>query len=82
MYNFPILKKYYFNTSNKSSYVIEDGRKRRINVNKKALFSNLKVSGAFHGGISLKLQKKIPKVLKLMQFPCFDALSYAKSFKI
>ena len=37
----------------------------------------MKVSGAFHGGLSLNSQKKIPKVLKLMQFPCFDALSYA-----
>ena len=75
--NFPILKKYYFNTSNKSSYVIEDGRKRRINVNKKALFSNLKVSGAFHGVLTFKQQKKIPKIMKLMQFPCTDALSYS-----
>ena len=37
----------------------------------------MKVSGAFHGWLSLNKQKKIPKVLKLMQFPCFDALSYA-----
>ena len=37
----------------------------------------MKVAGAFHGWLSLEKQKKIPKVLKLMQFPCFDALSYA-----
>ena len=37
----------------------------------------MKVAGAFHGWLSLNKQKKIPKVLKLMQFPCFDALSYA-----
>ena len=37
----------------------------------------MKVSGAFHGWLSLKKQSKIPKVLKLMQFPCSDALSYA-----
>jgi myo-inositol-1(or 4)-monophosphatase len=36
----------------------------------------MKVAGAFHGWLSLSKQKKIPKVLKLMQFPCFDALSY------
>ena len=75
--NFPILKKYYFNTSNKSSYVFENGRKRRIKVNKNISFSNLKVSGAFHGGVSLKQQRKISKVTKLMQFPCTDALSYS-----
>ena len=68
--NFPILKKYYFNTSNKSSYVFENGRKRRIKVNKNISFLNLKVSGAFHGGLSLKQQQKISKVTKLMQFPC------------
>ena len=75
--NFPILKKYYFNTSNKSSYVFENGRKRRIKVNKNISFLNLKVSGAFHGGLSLKQQQKISKVTKLMQFPCTDALSYS-----
>ena len=37
----------------------------------------MKVSGAFHGWLSLKKQSNIPKVLKLMQFPCSDALSYA-----
>ena len=37
----------------------------------------MKVSGAFHGWLSINRQKKIPKVLKLMQFPCADALSYA-----
>ena len=36
----------------------------------------MKVSGAFHGWLRLNKQKKIPKVLKLMQFPCSDALSY------
>jgi len=75
--NFPILKKYYFNTSDKNSYVSENGKKRKIKINNKSSIKNLKVSGAFHGGISLKQQKKIPKILKLMQFPCTDALSYS-----
>ena len=75
--NFPILKKYYFNTSDKNAYVYENGSKRKIKVNDKSSFSKLKVSGAFHGGISLDKQKKIPKILKLMQFPCTDALSYS-----
>ena len=34
-------------------------------------------SAAFHGWLSLNKQKKIPKILKLMQFPCSDALSYS-----
>ena len=74
--NFPILKKYYFNTTNKKAYVSENGKKKRIKVKNKSSFKDIKVSGAFHGGISLKQQKKIPKILKLMQFPCTDALSY------
>jgi len=75
--NFPKLKKYYYNVSSKIAYVVENGKKRKLKVNKKASISNMKVSGAFHGWLSLNKQKKIPKVLKLMQFPCSDALSYA-----
>ena len=75
--NFPILKKFYFNTSFNSAYVSENGKKRRINVNHKATFSNMKLSAAFHGSLSLNQQKKIPQILKRMQFPCSDALSYS-----
>jgi len=75
--NFPKLNKYYLNTSRKKAYVIENGKKRKLSVNKKASFGNMKVSGAFHGWLSLKKQNKILKLLKLMQFPCSDALSYA-----
>ena len=75
--NFPKLNKYYFNTSKNSSYVVDNGKKRKLSVNKKVTFKKAKVAGAFHGWLSLKKQSKIPKVLKLMQFPCFDALSYA-----
>ena len=75
--NFPVLNKYYFNVSNKSSYVCEKGKKRKIEVNKKVVFSKVKLSCAFNGAISLKKQKKIPYILNLMQFPCTDALSYS-----
>ena len=75
--NFPILKKYYFNTSFNSAYVSENGKKRRIKVNYKANFSSMKLSAAFHGSLSLNQQKKIPQILKRMQFPCSDALSYS-----
>ena len=74
--NFPKLKKYYLNFNDKKSYVYENGKKRLLSVAKKINFSNAKVAGAFHGWLSIQKQKKIPKVLKLMQFPCFDALSY------
>ena len=75
--NFPILKKYYFNTSLNSAYVSENGKKRKLKVNRKATFSNMKLSAAFHGSLSLNQQKKIPQILKRMQFPCSDALSYS-----
>ena len=75
--NFPKLKKYYYNASANKAYVVEGSKKTTLHVNKNANLKNMKVSGAFHGGLSLNSQKKIPKVLKLMQFPCFDALSYA-----
>ena len=75
--NFPVLKKYYFNSSDKSSFVVENGKRIKIKVNAKAKFSNFKLSAAFHGGLNLNQQKKITKILKLMQFPCADALSYS-----
>ena len=75
--NFPILKKFYFNTSLNSAFVSENGKKRKIKVNQKATFSNMKLSAAFHGSLSLNQQKKIPQILKRMQFPCSDALSYS-----
>ncbi len=75
--NYPVLRKYYFNVSDKIAYVVDQGKKRKIKVNKKVLFKNLKMSAAFHGMLSLNQQKKIPKILNLMQFPCADALSYS-----
>ena len=75
--NFPILNKYYLNFDSKNSFVFENGKKRKITVSKVTSFSQIKVSGAFHGAITLKQQMKIPKVLKLMQFPTADALSYS-----
>ena len=75
--NFPILKKYYFNTSTKSAFVVENNKRKKIKVNNKASFSKVKLSAAFHGAISLNKLKKIPKILKLMEFPCADALSYS-----
>ena len=75
--NFPVLKKYYLNYSDKVAYVVENGKKKIISVSKNLPLSQIKVAGAFHGSISLKQQMKIPKVLKLMQFPTADALSYS-----
>ena len=75
--NFPVLRKYYLNYSDKNAFVVDHGKKKKIKVNKKAKFKSVKVSAAFHGWLSLDKQKKIPKILRLMQFPCSDALSYS-----
>ncbi len=75
--NYPVLRKFYFNSSDKLAYVVENGKRKKIKVNKKVSMRNIKVSAAFHGMLPLNKQKKIPKILKLMQFPCADALSYS-----
>ena len=75
--NFPALKKYYLNYTDKIAYVVHNGKRKKLSVNKEAKFKTVKVSAAFHGWLSLNKQKKIPKILKLMQFPCTDALSYS-----
>ena len=75
--NFPALKKYYLNYTDKVAYIFHNGKRKKLSVNKDAKFKNVKVSAAFHGWLSLDKQKRIPKILKLMQFPCTDALSYS-----
>ena len=75
--NFPILNKYYVNFTNKNAFVFVNGKKKKISVSKNIPFNQIKVAGAFHGALTFKQQAKIPKVLKLMQFPCADALSYS-----
>ena len=75
--NFPVLKKYYLNYSDKVAYVVENKKKRKISVSKNTPLNQIKVAGAFHGSISLKQQMRVPKVIKLIQFPTADALSYS-----
>ncbi len=74
--NFPMLKKYYISSVNGFSFVFENNKNKKINVNKSNNIKNIKVAGGFHGYLSLSNQKLIPKVLKIMNFPCTDALSY------
>tara|TARA_Y100000590_G_scaffold315765_1_gene357110 strand:- start:352 stop:1149 length:798 start_codon:yes stop_codon:yes gene_type:complete len=76
--NFPKLKKFYMNINKTTAYVYEDGKKRKLNVNKKVNFKNLKLSAAFHHTLPIKKQLKISSFIKKMQFPCFDALTYAQ----
>ena len=48
--NFPILKKYYINFSNKIAYVVNNGKKKKITVNKKYPFQILKYQQLFMAG--------------------------------
>jgi len=41
--NYPVLNKYYFNASDKVAYVVDQRKKRKIKVNKKILFKNIKI---------------------------------------
>ncbi len=76
--NFPKLKKFYMNINKTTAYIYENGKKRKLKVNKKINFKNIKLAAAFHGWLSIHKQLKIKKFLKKMQFPCFDALTYAQ----
>ena len=76
--NFPKLKKFYLNVNKTTAYVFENKKKRRLKVNKKINFKNIKLAAAFHGWLAIQKQLKIKSFLKKMQFPCFDALTYAQ----
>ena len=69
--NFPKLKKYYYNTAFDKAYVIENNKKTKLKVNKKASFKTMKVSGAFHGWLSLNKQKKNSKSFKTYAISLF-----------
>ncbi len=55
--NFPVLKRYYLNYSDKVAYVFNNNKRKKLSVSK-ASVTQMKVSGNFHGYISLKKQKK------------------------
>ena len=74
--NFPILKKYYLNLNDKNSYVYENGKRRKILVSKNVPFSQIKVSGAFHGVYFCKATNENSKSIKV------DAISMCRCFKL
>jgi len=76
--NFPKLNRYYINKNNKEAYKFEKGKKTKLKVNSKIKFNDAKIAAAFHGWLPLKKQIKISKFLKVINFPCFDALTYAQ----
>ena len=59
--NFPMLKKFYFNSSNKRAFLVENNKRKKISVNKKVSFSNIKMSAAFMIGYLLINKKKFQK---------------------
>ena len=76
--NFPILKKYYITGKNKSSYLVENNKFKKLKVAKTNSLYSSKISGNFFGWLSANEQKKISRLTKLMRYPCSDALSYCQ----
>jgi len=76
--NFPMLNKYYITGTNKTSYLVENNKFKKIKVSKIKLFKKSKIAGNFFGWLSIEQQKKISNLTRLMRFPCSDALSYCQ----
>ena len=69
--NFPKLNKYYLNQSDKVAHVYEKGKKRKLIVNKKVSYGQIKVAGAFHGWLIIKQTKKNSKSFKINAISLF-----------
>ncbi len=76
--NFPILKKYYITGINKKSYIVENNKAKILKVSKSLTLQQSKIAGNFFGWLSLNQQKKISSLIKLIRYPCSDALSYCQ----
>jgi len=76
--NFPMLKKYYITGPDHSSYLVENNKFKKLRVAKSTSLKNTKMAGSFFGWLPLKKQLKISKLVRLMRFPCSDALSYCQ----
>jgi len=76
--NFPMLKKYYITGTNKTSYLVENNKFKKLKVSKSKSLNSSKIAGGFFGWLSLDEQKKISKLTRLMRYPCSDALNYCQ----
>ena len=76
--NFPILKKYYITGTDNKSYLVENNKFKKLNAINSKPFKKPIIAGNFFGWLSIKKQKKIEKLTKLMRYPCLDALSYCQ----
>ena len=76
--NFPAMKKYYITGINNTSYLVENNKFKKLKVMKTKSLNNSKIAGDFFGWLSINRQSKIPKLTKLMRYPCSDALSYCQ----
>jgi fructose-1,6-bisphosphatase/inositol monophosphatase family enzyme len=76
--NFPALKKYYITGLNGKSYLIKNNKITKLKVLNSNKLKDYKIAGNFLGWLSIKKQKKISNLIKLMNYPCSDALSYCQ----
>ena len=75
--NFPVLKKYYLNYSDKVAYVFNNNKKKKLSVSNTSI-ALMKVAGNFHGYLSLKKQKKNNEIIKTNAISLFRCLKLCK----
>ena len=73
-----MLKKYYITGTKQDSYLVENNKFKKLKVMKSNSVTESKIAGNFFNWLSANEQKKILKLIKLMRYPCSDALSYCQ----
>ena len=76
--NFPVLKQYYITRPDGKSYLIKNNKFKKLKVFNSKKLKDCKIAGNFFGWLSIAKQKKIANLIKLMNYPCSDALSYCQ----
>ena len=69
--NFPMLRKYYITGTNKTSYLVENNKFKKLKVSKSKSLNSSKIAGGFFGWLSLDEQKKNFKINKINEIPMF-----------
>ena len=62
------MRKYYLNKNAKQSFVFENNKKNKLQINSKRSFKDAKLAAAFHGALTLEKQIKSKSLLKRYNF--------------
>jgi len=76
--NFPMLNKYYITGKNKSSFLVKNKKFKKLKVVRSNSLKKIKIAGNFFNYLPINKQKKVSQLIKLMKYPCLDALSYCQ----